>query len=235
MESKLELSILPQPDETTCGPTCLHAVYRYYGDETPLERVVADVTPLDTGGTLAVWLACHALRHGYSAVIYSYNVQLFDPTWFDAPDRFPERLRAQMEAKTDPKLRTASRAYLEFLELGGEVRSRDLSPALLREYLRRGTPILTGLSATYLYGCAREKDDHYDDVAGEPMGHFVVLCGYDADTREVLVADPLQENPRFDSHQYSVSMDRLIGSILLGVVTWDANLLVVRPAGGGRR
>ncbi len=28
---RLLLTMLPQPDETTCGPTCLHAIYRYWG------------------------------------------------------------------------------------------------------------------------------------------------------------------------------------------------------------
>ncbi|MEZ6193794.1 MAG: hypothetical protein R3C45_21330 [Phycisphaerales bacterium] len=28
----LELQILRQPDNSTCGPTSLHAVYKYYGD-----------------------------------------------------------------------------------------------------------------------------------------------------------------------------------------------------------
>ena len=32
METKLFLDIRPQPDQTTCGPTCLHAVYRYFND-----------------------------------------------------------------------------------------------------------------------------------------------------------------------------------------------------------
>ena len=26
---RLPLTMLPQPDETTCGPTCLQAVYNY--------------------------------------------------------------------------------------------------------------------------------------------------------------------------------------------------------------
>ena len=29
---RLPVRTLPQPDETTCGPTCLHAVYRYWGE-----------------------------------------------------------------------------------------------------------------------------------------------------------------------------------------------------------
>ena len=40
MEAKLQFDILPQPDDCTCGPTCLHAVYRYFGDEIPLTQVV---------------------------------------------------------------------------------------------------------------------------------------------------------------------------------------------------
>jgi len=45
----------------------------------------------------------------------------------------------------------------------------------------------------------------------------------------VSVADPLDDNPRFSSRHYRVGIDRLIGAILLGVVTYDANLLVIRP------
>ena len=35
VEAKLHLDILPQPDDSTCGPTYLHAVYRYWGDVLP--------------------------------------------------------------------------------------------------------------------------------------------------------------------------------------------------------
>jgi len=39
MEKRLQFEILPQPDDTACGPTCLHALYAYYGHEVPLESV----------------------------------------------------------------------------------------------------------------------------------------------------------------------------------------------------
>jgi hypothetical protein len=45
----------------------------------------------------------------------------------------------------------------------------------------------------------------------------------------VHVADPLQDNPRYGSHYYTVGMQRLLGAILLGVLTYDANLLVLEP------
>ncbi len=228
------LDILPQPDDLTCGPTCLHAVYGYYGDHLPLEQVVREVTPLVTGGTLAVFMGSHALARGFDATLYTYNLDVFDPTWFaDRGARVADRLREQADVKTGAKLRVATQAYLDFLGLGGEIRFEELRPELIREHLMEGRPILTGLLATYLYGCAREVDrgGHltYDSVAGEPTGHFVVVHGYDSATDSVLVADPLHENPRFTSHNYRVGVLRLMGAVLLGVLTYDANLLVIEP------
>jgi hypothetical protein len=232
METKLRVEILPQPDDFTCGPTCLHALYRYFGDEVPLEQVIAEVPVLENGGTLDVLLANHALTRGYSARIFTYNVQMFDPTWFNRKGvNLAERLRLQSEHKDSERLRIATEAYLLFLERRGELRFEELTTALVRKYLGREVPILTGLSATYLYGTAREygPEGRPDDVRGKPAGHFVVLCGYDKETREVLVADPLQKNPLSGTNQYTVSIDRVISAILLGILTYDANLLIIEP------
>jgi len=232
METRLTLDIMPQPDDTTCGPTCLQAVYRYYGDHRPLAQVIAETGVLEGGGTLEVLLACHALRHGYRATIYTYNLQIFDPTWFASPVvDIEDRLARQLAAKKHPKLAVASAAYLDFLRLGGTLRFQDLTAGLIRKYLKQGKPILCGLSATYLYHCAREYGPRadYDDIKGHPSGHFVVLCGYDREQRTVLVADPLRQNPLGAGQYYDVIIDRLVGAILLGILTYDANLLIIEP------
>jgi hypothetical protein len=235
--SELVVEILPQPDDATCGPTCLHAVYRYHGVELPLERVIAEVPALDSAGTLAVFLAQHALRQGFDATIYTYNLTVFDPSWFDpAVDDLSACLRAQaLEKPGDRKLQVATEAYLEFLRLGGDIRHEALTPELVRGFLRRGRPILTGLSATYLYGCARETGTdrlHYDDIRGVPTGHFVVLAGYDPAEREILIADPLRDNPLTGAQRYRLPMQTVLGAILLGVLTYDANFLVLEPREG---
>jgi hypothetical protein len=224
--------ILPQPDDASCGPTCLHALYRFYGDPLPLERVIEEVKELETGGTLGVQLALHALRRGWRATIYTYNLLVFDPTWFEGEADLAERLSAQLQVKSDPRLQLESHAYLEFLALGGRVQFRELNTRLIRKPLKRGMPLLTGLSSTYLYGRARETGDRAltrDDVRGVPTGHFVVLYGYDREERRVQIADPLGTNPR-ETHHYAVGIERVIGAILLGVLTSDANLLLLRPA-----
>jgi len=233
MEHRLRVEILQQPDETTCGPTCLHAVYRYFGDEQSLGEVVARTERLAEGGTLAVMLGCDALRRGYRALIHTFNLHVFDPTWFTAPGvDLVERLRQQRAAKQhDPKLVAATDAYLEYLALGGRILWQDLTGELLRKFLRRGVPILTGLSSTYLYQEARERPptDEADDIHGAPAGHFVVLSGYDKESRTIQIADPLAETPLAQNHHYSVSTERVVCSILLGILTYDANFLIVEP------
>jgi len=229
----LPVDIRAQPDLTTCGPTCLDAVYRYYGEDVTLQKVIEETGRLEDGGTLAVFLASHALTHGYRATIYTYNLQVFDPSWFaPAGVDVAERLKEQVRHKRSNKLRVATAAYLAFLERGGRLRYRELTAKLLRKYLKRSIPVLTGLSATYLYGTPREHGPQcdYDDVRGEPSGHFVVLCGYDAKHQTVKVADPLLPNPMADGQYYYVGMQRLIGAIYLGVLTYDANLLVLEPS-----
>ncbi len=230
---RLHVEMLPQPDDYTCGPTCLHAIYRYYGATVPLAELVDAIAKTPSGGTADVYLANDALRRGYRAVIYTYNLRLFDPTWFTGDVDLAAKLKAQAawKGRDRPVFAQLTEAYLEFLSLGGEVRFTDLRAGLVRRHLQNGVPLLTGLSSTYLYHHIREygDDDEDDDVRGEPQGHFVVLCGYHAGTRTVLVADPFAKNPLGPSHHYEVSLERVIGAIMLGVLTHDASLLVVTP------
>jgi len=238
--------MLPQPDDESCGPTCLHAVYRYWGEEVALDEVMRSARSLNvTGagrGTLAVMLGIDALTRGYDATLYTFNLLVFDPTWFAtngtaSPIFLQNKLQAQAEARSvdDPRFRVATASYLEFVRRGGSIRYRDLTSRLISRFIRGGVPVLTGVSATYLYRCAREfgPDDDYDDLRGVPAGHFVVLHGYDTKKRKVTVADPLADNPGFDSQQYVVSMARLVPAIMLGVLTHDANLLMITPKRGG--
>jgi hypothetical protein len=229
----LDLEIGPQPDDVSCGATCLQAVYRYYGNLDALEDVLDDVPQLENGGTLAANLAIHALKRGYRALMYTYNLRVFDPTWFEpGAGDLRDKLHAQAKAKNNPRVTEATGAYLEYLELGGELAMVDLTPALLRQWLIKDRPILSGLSSTYLYQAAREVGNetlHDDDIRGHPTGHFVVLSGWDDEKNTVRIADPFKDNPHFEKHIYWLPVQRLITAILLGVLTYDGNLLVLEP------
>lgn len=231
--------MLRQPDGTTCGPTCLHGIYQYYNDPIALDEVTSQAGNVPWGGTLAVLLGCHALARGYSATAYSYNLGVFDPTWFhdtgEARPSLPDKLRARARLRRGPRHVAEIHGYREFLALGGRIRFDDLSEDLIAGHLVAGRPILAGVSATYLYRTPRErgKASVDDDVRGDPSGHFVVLTGYRARGRMVTVADPLDPNPPFHARVFDVGMDRLLGAIMLGVLTYDANLLVIEPPAPG--
>ena len=228
----LQIPIKQQPDETTCGPTCLHAIYEYYGDPVSLDSVIEEVVQFDDGGTIGAYLGIHALERGYRVQIYSYNLQLFDPTWFGKnPEFIIDRLKRQMNYKQSPKFQMATYAYIRYLELGGQLLFSDLNSKMIKKYLSNNHPVIVGLSATYLYKSAREYgvDLQYDDIRGEPAGHFVLLHGYKKETREVYIADPIHPNPLGEGQYYKMKMDRVINAILLGIVTYDANLMIITP------
>jgi hypothetical protein len=242
MDTALPFNIRPQPDDTTCGPTCLHAIYQYYKDPICLDDVIVQVARWKEGGTLDVYLAIHALRRGYRAAIVPFNLKLFDPSWANISTALiAEKLKHQLAFKRElPGFEEVTRAYLEYLSLGGKLQFEVLTPALIRRHLKRGTPILTGLSAPYLYNSPREFENggHSipDDVRGQSCGHFVVLWGYRREDRHVLVADPLVPNPFAADRYYGVDIYRLVCAIMLGILTYDGNLLIIhqRPKRSGR-
>ena len=236
----IDIQIHSQPDDETCGATCLQSIYNYYGLDISIDSIVQSVERSRSGGTLAAFLGAHALRKGFDSTIYINNLNLFDPSWFTQGTISGEKLIAklddQMVHKRDPDIVQSSIAYQQFVRLGGHVRFRTLSVKLLQRYFEKKIPILTGLSATYLYSSAREHFTPdgvsiYDDTRGTPCGHFVVLCGYDEKKKRVVVADPHRENPLSHDHYYTVSSHHLINAIMLGVFTYDANLIIIEPKG----
>ena len=260
MKSIKKVKIQSQPNDFTCGPTCLHAIYEFYEGEgkVSLEQIIKEVEYLETGGTLAVLLATHALKRGYEVKMNVLDLNIFDPTWFiknsyhlnnsansdgltihksqkniNLREHLIHKLEAQIACKEKKKVRLVSKAYVNFLKLGGEVMSKDISSRFLKSAFESCGPVLTGLSATYLYRCSREiagphEKSLFDDVRGEPTGHFVVLNGYTDNAKSVLVADPFSANPLSERY-YSVRVSRLINAILLGEITYDANLVFIRP------
>lgn len=224
-----------QPDDVTCGPTCLRKVYDFYGLQLGGDEVLGEIDRNEDGGTLAVFLGISALRRGFRARIYSYDLQIFDPTWDRLDrDRLMEKIHARFPHLRDGKRLRAARAYLEFLEMGGEIAFQDLTPALLRRIIDREHPVLAGLSATYLYNFMRERqtaDDDLvpDDVAGEPTGHFVVIVGYEHWGRRFSLRDPAEHVPVSPDGRQVVDGQRLINAILLGDITYDAVLLELWP------
>jgi hypothetical protein len=234
----INFEITAQPDDESCGPSSLHAIYRYYNFNITYDEIVNNIERSLSGGTLAPLLGKHALQMGFKVTLYTNNLNIFDPSWFNHDEAstklLREKLMEQLRYKRNRFLARATHALLDFLTLGGEINLHIINIELIEHYFARKIPILTGLSSTYLYGSQRERFDRYgnsisDDIRGAPCGHFVVLYGHEKNEKLITVADPYAKNPLSQDHYYKVSSDRLINAIMLGVSTYDGNLLIIEP------
>ena len=232
----INIKINTQPDDETCGPTCLHAIYKFYGYDISLKEVVKTVKRSASGGTLAPYLGLHALERGFTASVLINNMDVFDPSWFEhseASVNLSVKLAEQLKYKDDVGIKQSSLAYQDFLAAGGIIKFKFLSIELLREYFSYNLPLITGLSATYLYNSPREIYENgiakFDDIRGKPCGHFVIIAGFDEVHNQIVVVDPHRENPLSRNNYYNVSSHRLINAILMGMITYDANLLIIQP------
>ena len=232
----LPLSILPQPNGISCGPTCLHALYRYFKDNIPLGSVISETAALETGGTWAVLLGIHALTRGYKATLHTLNLYLIDPSWF-GPTKISliDKLREQLTHASDQKIIAATQAYLTFLELGGEIKFGELHFNLIKKYLDNQIPLLSGLSATYFYQEMRDYTNEQnqavcDEWKGSPSGHFVVLRGYENRNKKIYITDPYAPDPLSRGHDYTCTFSHWLHAHLLGATTFDSELLAIWPA-----
>ncbi len=225
-----DIQIQSQPTETTCGPTCLSAIYKFLKIPIPLKETIAEVRYLDTGGTMGEALGINALENKLNAIIYTHNLHVFDPTWFKLSRvGLINKLKKQAKAPKTLKIKKSSKLYIDFLRMGGKVKFEHLTPQFLHQLLVDKGPVIVGLSSTYLYMCERERNDdnEFDDIYGSPQGHFVILAGMKKNGSHVLIYDPLDDNPISNTNTYTVSTTLFINSILIGAITYDANIVVI--------
>jgi hypothetical protein len=229
-EISYDIKINSQPTDTTCGPTCLSSIYAFLKKPIPLKKTISEVRYLDTGGTMGEALAINALENGLKATVYTHNLNVFDPTWFRMNKKtLIKKLKKQARAPKTLKIRKSSKLYIDFLKLGGKVKFESLTIDFLHQTLLDKGSVIVGLSSTYLYMCKRERNDdnEFDDVLGSPQGHFVILAGMTKDGSQVEVFDPLEDNPISKTNNYRVDTTLFINSILIGAITYDANIIVI--------
>lgn len=226
------INIETQPTEVTCGATCLHGIYHYLGLVHTLNQIIEQVPQLADGGTLGANLGLDGLNKGLDVSICSHNLKVFDPTWFHLESHeMASKLDAQIQSPgKSQKTKKASEAYRQFLLNGGKIYWEMLTPSFLYNSLKKNGPMIVGLSATYLYWSKREFGENciYDDINGEPQGHFVILRGINEDLGTVYLSDPHKNNPLGDGHDYSVETSRFINATLIGSITYDANFIAFR-------
>ena len=78
---------------------------------------------------------------------------------------------------------------------------------------------------------SKNPRDAFDEEAlrpGQPVGHFVVVSGWDPQSRTVTIQDPLRKNPLSESGTYKLPFTKFSNAVMLGILTYDENLLVIQ-------
>ncbi len=232
----IDFQMITQPNDEACGIACLQAIYQYYNLPVSYEELDNEIERSLSGGTFAPLLGKNALQRGFKVTLYTNNLVMFDPTWFNheqsSRDYLKNKLSQQLKYKKE-RLYGATNIFFDYLDLGGEIQFKVLNIDLLEYYFLRHIPIITGLNSTYLYGGPRDRFDEFgncilDDVGGKSCGHFVVLYGHEKNEKSVIVADPYLKNP-LEKNYYKTPIDKLINAIMLGLSTYDGNLLIIEP------
>jgi hypothetical protein len=227
--------IVPQPEDSACGPAVLHFVYQCHSvNAGSITQMIAQIQRPRWLGSYAPELGCHALRRGMDARIYATDTRIFDPTWFAEPRAdLKQKLRDQQvffRKRSDAEHRAVSTKFLRFLKLGGKVDFSRITPGLIAHLIKEYGPLIADIDSTYFgdemrYYTSRSGRLIQHDLRGGPVGHFVALVGANLKTMEITVADPQNQNPFSDSRIYCADFQHLINALMLE----RGNLLCIRP------
>ncbi|MBN1900523.1 hypothetical protein JW926_04265 [Candidatus Sumerlaeota bacterium] len=223
---KLDIAPEIQPDDISCGLSCLKMVLDYYDQEQDMQALSEICPPLYDIGLFDSQLGKTAIDLGFDVTIYTYNYRIFHPIWnrLHLSDLIGKLVIKQACAMT-PHQALSARHYIEYLQKGGELLFYPLSKELILAHLDQEIPVIAALDMSFLYDCVA----FYDEFSEYRATHFVIIHGYDPKRNVFHVCDPWHSIPiPHENGRYAVDADRVINAIFLGQDRNDSSLIVIR-------
>ena len=186
-----------------CGPAALKQSMEFlrpgkiYDIKELISETKSELKYLDWNYKLGI----AALKRGFGVTVYSASTDLYDPTWKGLSmkqlvKKLERRLYFIKHAKKKDIMagyvwwwyRSSLEAAIEFLKAGGIVKIESITKELLIGLLKRGTPPITPVNGSLVYGMKRAYFRRYNDVKGEYFGHIFMVSGYDG--KKFVITDP---------------------------------------------
>lgn len=232
MHIELDIDMPDQPDDSSCGPTSLYSVYKFFGLDVTLETVIKELDGYDPAiGSYDAILGIDALKRGFDAIITPFNLNVFDWSWFGLNmDALRIKLDRLASVGLSETVRKLASLYVEFIDRGGRIvfQYNPEQAFFTANYYTGVVPLICGLSSTWIHQSKRENPDtgEYDEY-GRMMGHYVVLGGWEWGLNPVrtTVYDPYGSRTLFRSNKYILEYDQLLTAMMLGTNTHEGNLL----------
>jgi len=201
--------------KNTCGPSSLQQILAYYGIEMDLKKIMRNVKIYKGGFAFMSDLATYVKKLGFDSKIICYDASIVDPTWSE----LSKRKIIQKLVKRFKFEKNGIKKLIKFLKVNGKLEIRIPTKELILSYLKKKVPPIICLSSTILRGKSRRYKGKYDDIKGNPIGHFLVISGYD--NGYFIVTDP----SRISKGIYKVKEDKLLFSWFF----WGGWLLIIKP------
>jgi peptidase C39-like protein len=215
-----------QPDDTSCGISCLKMLLAFHGISLSFDEMREIIPPLPDIGLYDSHVGKAALDLGFSVTIYSYNYTIFHPLWNHLTRKdLIRHLSTKNKSSMTPLQEFATKSYIEFMEAGGEVLFYPLSKELLLAFFEKGLPVMVALDMCFLY----DSMVYYENTTEPRATHFVVLHGYNPENNTFRISDPWHSIPLPNNMgQFSLDADRVINAIFLGQNRNDAAVVVIQ-------
>lgn len=227
----MRLNILPQINHQLSGAETLRGIYAYYGEDISMDDLVVSTTRFSNRRLRPLALAIDALERGYAVTVHCCDTRIFDLSWMGlVSSELKEKLEYHKSKADSVHLTQTFDAYIQILEKGGTIDLSEINRAVIRKAVELKAPIIAAVSATHLFHSKREYLDSkdrpvLDDAKGKTAGHLVAVTAWVG--KEITLHDPYLANPITGKAKYKVYISRLMRSILLGVLSYDAQMVVI--------
>ena len=201
--------------DSTCGPSCLVAIYESLGEKVDKQTILNELNISDSDYTYLPQIARHMLKRNLEIKLISPNSYVFSPEWAQlSREQVITELRDWIVLNAKNEWLLTAIHSLFFLEEGGTVEITDLTTELLDSHLDAGWSLLCLVEPSWLWGKRKiAKKAEYDSVRGNADGHFIVV--YDRTETEYIISDPYPTSLPGKEHTYQVDKARLITATYL--------------------
>jgi len=170
---RINLPILKQPTNKSCGTTCLRIVLAYHGIEISEKTISKNLIKDQEGGTFITELARFAKTLNLKATCFAYNLYLTDPSTDKNIDSqtLINKLEKLKNGLKDNWFLEMTESIINTISSGISYIIKKPNIYLFKSYLRQAIPIIISVNYTSLY-----------NKQGNPFeGHNIILNGFKED------------------------------------------------------
>lgn len=216
--------VFQEIDSDNCGPCCLEMIYKIKNKTRSIKDILRDWSLPDKGRpTFPAQLARDLNNNGIKTKLIVSNPRVVSPAWFRLPkNELIENIKLWLTIHSKHDWRTFGLHLLFYLQEGGEVEFKTLSPSVLKEKVNKESLLILGLDEVWIWGHRIGGKEHrIDDINQGTTGHFVLVRSVKNEKYEVW--DPYPTNLENKHGVYCVDGDELVNSLLI----WSGSIVEI--------